>query len=298
MAYLQSLNFAQRSAVEHGVVGKGANIAGPLLVIAGAGSGKTNTLAHRVAHLIVNGADPRRILLLTFSRRAAAEMERRAERIIKAAIGTNRRAAPASAGRARFTPSARGCCDSTPHAIGLDPAFTIHDREDSADLMNLVRHELRLFRARPAFPAEGDLPRHLLARRQCQRGAGRGAAESSSPGARNGKPSCGELFDGLRRGQAGAGRARLRRPAALLGRADEGARAGECRGAAAVRSCAGRRVPGHQRAAGRASCCGLKPDGAGLTVVGDDAQAIYGFRAANVRNILDFPGTSARRREW
>ena len=54
---------------------------GPLLVIAGAGSGKTNTLAHRVAHLIINGADPRRILLLTFSRRAAAEMKRRVERI-------------------------------------------------------------------------------------------------------------------------------------------------------------------------------------------------------------------------
>ena len=54
---------------------------GPLLVIAGAGSGKTNTLAHRVAHLIVNGADPGRILLLTFSRRAAAELTRRVQRI-------------------------------------------------------------------------------------------------------------------------------------------------------------------------------------------------------------------------
>src|SRR5262245_64933673 len=90
VAYLQSLNFEQRSAVEHGIVGRGANIAGPLLVIAGAGSGKTNTLAHRAAHLIVNGADPGRILLLTFSRRAAAEMERRAERIIKAAVAPDR----------------------------------------------------------------------------------------------------------------------------------------------------------------------------------------------------------------
>jgi len=53
--------------------------ASPLLIIAGAGSGKTNTLAHRVAHLVINGADPRRILLLTFSRRAAAEMGRRVE---------------------------------------------------------------------------------------------------------------------------------------------------------------------------------------------------------------------------
>jgi DNA helicase-2/ATP-dependent DNA helicase PcrA len=56
--------------------------AAPLLVIAGAGSGKTNALAHRVAHLIVGGVDPRRILLLTFFRRAAAEMTRRAERIL------------------------------------------------------------------------------------------------------------------------------------------------------------------------------------------------------------------------
>ena len=63
-AYLDKLNPEQRQAVEH--------LGGPLLVIAGAGSGKTNTLAHRVAHLIVNGADPRRILLMTFSRRAAA----------------------------------------------------------------------------------------------------------------------------------------------------------------------------------------------------------------------------------
>ena len=85
--YLEGLNPEQRRAVEHGVTGRGANVAGPLLVIAGAGSGKTNTLAHRVAHLIVHGADPRRILLLTFSRRAAAEMERRVERIVAAALG-------------------------------------------------------------------------------------------------------------------------------------------------------------------------------------------------------------------
>src|SRR6266478_2203169 len=85
--YLNALNSAQRSAVEHGVENRGANIAAPLLVIAGAGSGKTNTLGHRVAHLIVHGADPRRILLLTFSRRAASEMERRVERIVASALG-------------------------------------------------------------------------------------------------------------------------------------------------------------------------------------------------------------------
>src|SRR5947207_3933627 len=87
VAYLESLNREQRRAVEYGVSEKSATLSMPLLVIAGAGTGKTNTLAHRVAHLIVNGADPRRILLLTFSRRAAAEMGRRVERIVVAALG-------------------------------------------------------------------------------------------------------------------------------------------------------------------------------------------------------------------
>ena len=86
-AYLAKLNPQQRRAVEHGVGRPNGGLADPLLVIAGAGSGKTNTLAHRVAHLIVNGADPRRILLLTFSRRAAAEMTRRVERISAQVLG-------------------------------------------------------------------------------------------------------------------------------------------------------------------------------------------------------------------
>src|SRR4051812_48969865 len=77
MGYLDQLNAAQRAAVEHGVAPGRAEPGRPLLIIAGAGTGKTTTLAHRVAHLILNGADPRRILLLTFGRRMAAEMIRR-----------------------------------------------------------------------------------------------------------------------------------------------------------------------------------------------------------------------------
>ena len=79
LTYLDKLNPEQRLAAEH--------VGGPLLVIAGAGSGKTNTLAHRVAHLIVNGADPRRILLMTFSRRASSEMQRRVERLVAQVMG-------------------------------------------------------------------------------------------------------------------------------------------------------------------------------------------------------------------
>src|ERR1700694_4037615 len=86
-AYLETLNPQQRRAGEYGVEDKHTTPGAPLLVIAGAGSGKTNTLAHRVAHLIVNGADPRRILMMTFSRRAASEMSRRVERIARKVMG-------------------------------------------------------------------------------------------------------------------------------------------------------------------------------------------------------------------
>ena len=77
--HLESLNNAQRKAAGFGEPWPKAPMrAGPLLIIAGAGTGKTNTLAHRVAHLVLNGVDPARIMLLTFTRRAAVEMRRRA----------------------------------------------------------------------------------------------------------------------------------------------------------------------------------------------------------------------------
>src|SRR4029079_12994002 len=139
-AYLDKLNPDQRRAVEHGV-GVGA-VTGPLLVMAGAGSGKTNTLAHRAAHLIVNGADPRRILLMTFSRRASAEMSRRVERIARKVIG-DKAGVMTDALSWAGTFHGIGARLLRDHAeqIGLDPAFTIHDREDSADLINLIRHD-------------------------------------------------------------------------------------------------------------------------------------------------------------
>jgi DNA helicase II / ATP-dependent DNA helicase PcrA len=86
-SYLAKLNPEQRRAAEYGR--PSCNEAGPLLIIAGAGSGKTNTLAHRVAYLVTNGIDPRRIMLLTFSRRAATEMGRRVERIAASVIGSH-----------------------------------------------------------------------------------------------------------------------------------------------------------------------------------------------------------------
>src|ERR1700704_2531138 len=148
MEYLAKLNPDQRAAVEHGVADSDQR---PLLIIAGAGSGKTDTLAHRVAHLVMTGADPHRILLLTFSRRAAAEMERRAERILRIA-GAN---AASLIWSGTFHAIGARFLREYAERIGLDRAFPIHDREDAADLMNLVRHELDLSATESRFPTKG-----------------------------------------------------------------------------------------------------------------------------------------------
>ena len=155
VSYLDTLNPEQRRAVEHGVSLDG-HVGAPLLVIAGAGSGKTNTLAHRVAHLIVSGADPRRILLMTFSRRAAAEMAKRVERIARKVLGANA-GVMTDALTWAGTFHGMGARLLREHAdqIGLDPAFTIHDREDSADLMNLVRHDRGFSKTESRFPTKG-----------------------------------------------------------------------------------------------------------------------------------------------
>src|SRR3954469_25933674 len=127
-AYLDNLNAEQRRAVEHGA---GPGPCPPLLVIAGAGSGKTNTLAHRVAHLIVGGADPRRILLMTFSRRAASEMIRRVERIARKVMGDSAGVmTDALAWSGTFHGIGARLLREYSSQIGLDQQFTIHDRED------------------------------------------------------------------------------------------------------------------------------------------------------------------------
>src|SRR5512136_1900645 len=85
------LNAPQREAATHGEALPGGGVqAAPLLVIAGAGTGKTSTLAHRVAHLLLNGAAPERLLLLTFTRRAALEMTRRAQRVVAETMARSR----------------------------------------------------------------------------------------------------------------------------------------------------------------------------------------------------------------
>jgi DNA helicase II / ATP-dependent DNA helicase PcrA len=290
MHYLDALNDEQRRAVVHGVGGRGANVAAPLLIIAGAGSGKTNTLAHRVAHLIVHGADPARILLLTFSRRAAAEMERRVARIVAAALGGTRASQRAIAWSGTFHAVGARLLRLNAPRIGLDPAFTVHDREDAADLMNLVRYELGLAEGKVRFPLKAT----CLAIYSRAVNAG----EPLDVVLRKQFPWCAAheqqlraLFDAYVVAKQRqhvldyddlllywAELMRVGELASELGALFDHVMVDEYQDTNGLQAAILRR---------------LKPEGRGLTVVGDDAQAIYGFRAADVRNILDFPGQFA-----
>ena len=134
--FLQTLNPQQLAAVMHGDE--------PLLIIAGAGTGKTTTLANRVAWQIVSGTDPSRLLLLTFTRRAAAEMLRRVEHIL-IQLDPSTVKNPAVCSRSSIRRIAGGTFHSVAtnvlrrygNLIGLYPDFTILDRSDSEDLMNV-----------------------------------------------------------------------------------------------------------------------------------------------------------------
>src|SRR3954465_8359746 len=163
------LNAEQLAAAPHGTGDEGHDTR-PLLVIPGAGSGKTNTLAHRVANLIRHGADPQRIMLLTFSRRAAQEMERRVGSVLQKARG--RGGALASVVQVVLGPSPPQPLPTLPWSgtfhsigarllreyaqrIGLDESFRVHDRGDAEDLMGMVRHDIALSETKNRFPLKG-----------------------------------------------------------------------------------------------------------------------------------------------
>ena len=154
--YLETLNPAQRQAAQYGEIDADASFrAGPLLVIAGAGTGKTMTLAHRVAHLVISGVSPERILLLTFTRRAAQEMIRRVDGIVRNALH-DAAAARLPAGilpwSGTFHSIANRLLRRYSANLGLDPGFSVLDRGDAADVIDVVRHELALTKKSRRFP--------------------------------------------------------------------------------------------------------------------------------------------------
>ncbi len=265
------LNVDQLAAATHGD--------GPLLIVAGAGSGKTRTLVYRVAHLVDRGIRPERILLLTFTRRAAHEMLSRAERLIgSASRNVQGGTFHATAHRLlrRFGPNA-----------GLPKDFTIMDQGDSADLMQISRAALGFGARTKRFPKKETL--HHVYSRHVNTGV------PMEDIVRDEYPRFIEYIADFARLYADYTLRKQERNlvdyddllllwAMLLEASPEIASdiAGlydhilvdEYQDTNALQA---RILRGMARAHSN------------VTVVGDDAQSIYSFRGATIRNILDFP---------
>ena len=271
----KKLNAAQRAAACHG--------AGALLILAGAGTGKTNTLAHRVAHLILQGANPQRLLLLTFSRRAAVEMTRRASRIV-GELATPVRL-PWSG---TFHSIANRLIRRYSAKLGLSANFSVLDRGDAADLMDLVRFELGFSKSERRFPRK-DTCLAIYSHRVNTQGALADTLTACFPWCAEWEAELTRLYrayverklanqaldydDLLLYWHAMLGDERLARE---IGAGFDHILVDEYQDTNVLQAEILRR---------------LRPDGRGLTVVGDDAQAIYSFRAATVENIRTFAAT-------
>ncbi|MBV8143957.1 MAG: ATP-dependent helicase, partial [Gammaproteobacteria bacterium] len=291
-SHLDRLNGPQRKAVTHGeaLPEKGYR-AGPLLIVAGAGTGKTDTLAHRVAHLVINGVDPARILMLTFTRRAALEMRRRAHEITRKALND-------TLGGATQTIAQRLSWAGTFHSIGnrllrhyaahvqLDPHFSVIDRSDAADLMDSLREELGFAEREQRFPRK-DTCLAIYSNRVNTRSPLAEVLEQHYPWCSQWESELAQLYRAY---------VEQKQHASLLDYDDlllywHGMMA-EPRLAQHIGAHFDHVLVDEFQDTNRLQAeiiYAMKPDGAGLTVVGDDAQAIYSFRAAAVENILGFP---------
>jgi len=269
--WLDSLNESQRQAVLYGQ--------GPLLIVAGAGTGKTRTLVARVAHLIDQGIPPDRILLLTFTRRAAAEMLTRAGRMTS----------PDVAGKVwggTFHAVSNRLLRIYGRAIGLAAEFTVMDQSDAADMMNLVRSDLGIAKGQKRFPRKQTLiaiySRTVNAEEKLP-----AVLESWFPWCKDDLEGIQRIFEEYTRRKRrnnvldyddlllywtalcnvpGTGDAVADRFDHILVDEYQDTNALQAR----ILICMRKHIKN-------------------ITVVGDDAQSIYSFRAATVRNILDFP---------
>ncbi len=271
--WLDHLNPEQRAAATHA--------AGPLLILAGAGTGKTTTLCSRVAWLVAGGVAPERILLLTFTRRAAREMVARARALAD-------HAAP-GAGRivgGTFHSLAHRMVRAHASQVGLGPGFGVLDAGDAAGLLDLVREERGQAAGKRRFPRPPTMLDIYSRTVNAQLPLDEVLAESF--------PWCAEHREALAETFRAYGA--RKRALDLLDLDDL---------LLYWRALAADRVLGPRLEAAYDHVLvdeyqdvnGLQVDiikslratQRDLTVVGDDFQAIYGFRAASARHILDFP---------
>ena len=282
---MQSLNQQQQEAVNHGDQ--------PLLIIAGAGSGKTATLAHRVAHLIARGVTPSKICLLTFTRRASAELLRRADEVLRREVeqkmgGANAKPA-VSTGKVwggTFHAVAVRLLRQHGKAIGLTPAFTIHDRADSEDLMRLVRDELQLGKSNKLFPLK-ELCMAIYSRCVNARLPLREVLKRCYPWCVEHEEKLKCLFKAYSDRKEEQGILDFDDLLLFWRELLANPKSGD-----AIRRQFDYVLVDEYQDTNKLQAEILellRPGGVGLTVVGDDAQSIYAFRAAEVRNILNFP---------
>src|SRR6185312_4186827 len=270
-AAAHNLNPAQQAAVTHGD--------GPLLIIAGAGTGKTRTLVHRVAHLIERGVAPQRILLLTFTRRAAQEMLRRVEAL------TGSRGARVHGGT--FHATAHRLLRSHGAKAGLAPAFTILDQGDAVDLMGISRAELGFGQRKSRFPRKETL-HHVYSRHVNTEIAIRDILRDEFPQFEEHADDITRVFAEYtarkeRRNLVDYDDLLLFWAAMLEAPGDLGTRIAALYDHVLVDEYQDTNLL--QARILRGLCRTHR----NITVVGDDAQSIYSFRGATVRNILDFP---------
>ena len=292
-SHLEKLNGQQRKAVSHGELlpeHKGVK-SGPLLIVAGAGTGKTDTLAHRVAHLALNGVDPGRILMLTFTRRAATEMRRRANEIAKKALND-------SIGGVGQAILQRLSWTGTFHSVGnrllrhyarhlkLDPQFTVLDRSDAADILDTIRQAQGLAAKEQRFPRKETCLQIYSYRVNTQKSL-KDTLEQQYPWCAQWESELTRLYRAY---------VERKQTCSLLDYDDLllywHVMMSEPRLAQHVGAHFDHVLVDEYQDTNKLQADilqALRPDGSGLAVVGDDAQAIYSFRAAAVDNILGFP---------
>lgn len=271
-AWLDDLDPEQRRAVLHD--------GGHLLIVAGAGSGKTRTLACRVARLLAEGARPERILLLTFSRRAAREMLARAGQLAEA-DGARR------VWGGTFHAVANRLLRLHGAAVGLRPGFTVLDSGDNADLLGLVRSELGLGETGRRFPRKETLA--AVYSRVVN------AQEPLADVVERSFPWCRDDVDGIRAVFAGYVERKRARNVVDYDDLLLYWRALACSPTAGpvLRSAFDHvLVDEYQDTNAVQADIVAAMAGAAVRVsaVGDDAQAIYGFRSGSARHMLEFPG--------
>jgi DNA helicase II / ATP-dependent DNA helicase PcrA len=271
-AWLGDLNSPQREAVMHG--------SGPLLIVAGAGTGKTRTLAYRVAYLISEGTPADRILLLTFTRRAAEEMLKRAASAIQD------RSAAARVWGGTFHAVANRILRMYAQAAGLSPEFTIIDRSDAEDVLDVVRNDLGFSRKQSRFPRKGTCL-DIYSRRV-------NATEELEAILKRDFPWCEMWKDELK--QLFREYVNRKQKQQVLDYDDlllflyyllQDEKAADSIGGRFDHILVDEYQDTNKLQAG--ILMGMRRNSHNITAVGDDAQSIYGFRSATVRNMLDFP---------